>query len=72
MPSPTDSIEVRHTIFSPLTLSLDANGSFGVAQGTVALMEGNVSIKFKEAKDIQTLKPYLKQNKEGWYYETSF
>ena len=72
VPSPTEKVSVSHSIFSPLGLTLDANGTFGEAQGEVSLLEGSLRVNLVEAKEISTLKPYLKQDEEGWYYETSF
>jgi len=72
VPSKIDKVFASHNIFSPLSLSLDGNGSFGVAEGTLSLMDSTLNVKLVEAKEIATLKPFMKQNEEGWYYETSF
>lgn len=72
VPSAITELSASHSIFSPLSLALDANGSFGRAEGELSLLEGTVRVDLVESKDISTLKPYLKQDEKGWYYETSF
>jgi len=72
VPKNIEKVFASHNIFSPFSLSLDANGSFGVAKGRLSLVDNNVSVKLVEANDIDTLKPFMKQDEEGWYYEASF
>lgn len=72
VPSSITEVAASHNIFSPLSLSLDANGSFGVAEGELSLLDGTLRVDLLETKEISTLKAYLKQDEKGWYYETSF
>ena len=72
VPSKTKEAVFTYQIFSPLTVSLDANGSFGHAQGVIALDEKKVHIDFLKAKEIGMIQPFLKKGEKGWFYEKSF
>ena len=66
------TIRVKHSILMPLKILIAGTGSFGEAQGEVALKEQKVHIDILKAKEIQPIQSFLKRNKKGWYYETSF
>jgi hypothetical protein len=51
---------------------VDAEGSFGGMTGTIDLNARTVHLDFNESKQIEMLKPQLKQSEKGWFYETSF
>jgi hypothetical protein len=72
VPSKTKEAVFTYQIFSPLTVSLDANGSFGHAQGVIALDEKQVHIDFVKEKEIDMIRPFLKKGEKGWFYEKSF
>ncbi len=61
-----------HTITSPLSISIDANGSFGLINGEIGIKDKKIHIDFIETKDMNMLKPMLTKNKKGWFYEKSF
>jgi len=63
---------VKHQLFSPMSLALDANGSFGQIVGNVDLMQGTVHIDFVDTKDISMIQPSLTKGEKGWVYEKSF
>lgn len=63
---------VKHQIFSPMSLTLDANGSFGQIVGNVDLMQGSVHIDFVNTKDISMIQSSLTKGEKGWVYEKSF
>jgi len=72
VPSLTKEAIFSHTILAPLTVSVDANGSFGSVEGEISLKDENVHIKFIEAKEIGMLKDVLKKDEKGWFYEKAF
>ena len=72
IPQETTSAVLRHSIRSPLDVSVVASGSFGSLTGNIDLNERKVHLDFNESKNIQMLKPALKKSEKGWVYETSF
>jgi hypothetical protein len=72
--APTHMKEATATyaLWDPLHISIHAEGSFGGLDGAVALADKTLRLDFNESKGIEMLKPKLKQDKKGWYYETSF
>jgi len=77
IPAFTKEAHVKHQLFNPMTLTLDANGSFGEIVGNVDLMHRTVHMDFVDTKDISMIQPSLvkgiKTNgKKGWIYEKSF
>ena len=72
MPQETEQAVAVYSIFSPLGVSLEASGSFGGMEGFADLREKKVRLDFNESKKIEMLKPQLKQDEKGWFYETSF
>ncbi len=72
--TPTEISEVvaSHGIWMPLKINIYAEGSFGKAEGHINIDEKNMRLDFNESKGIEMLKPNLKQDEKGWYYETSF
>ena len=72
VPASIQEATLTHTLFMPLSVSVDANGSFGQVEGKVNLLEGTTHLDFTKATDIKTLKSFLKKNEKGWYYEGSF
>lgn len=71
-PTQINEVSVVHALWSPLKLTLDAKGSFGGMHGTINLTGKTARLDFNETKNIQMLKANLKEDEEGWYYETSF
>ena len=71
-PQQTDKAILSHAILSPFEASVHAEGSFGIIEGSVDLKERKLHINFTETKEIEMIKPQLKKDQKGWYYETSF
>lgn len=71
-PQQTHKAVFSHSVLSPLEASVDAEGSFGVIEGSVNLKERKLHINFSEVKEIEMIKSELKKDEKGWYYETSF
>ena len=71
-PTQTEHATVAHAVWNPLNISVEAQGSFGSLNGAVALADKTLRLDFNESKGIEMLKPKLKKDEKGWYYETSF
>lgn len=72
-PKSINNLNARYSILNPLKVELDGDGSFGVLDGEVRLIERKVEILFPVAKDLKTIQKFLKKNKEkGWLYETNY
>jgi len=72
MPQETQQAVIVYSVLSPLKISIEASGSFGGMDGLADLRERKVRLDFNESKNIGMLKPQLKQDEKGWFYETSF
>ena len=72
IPALTQKAILTYHLFSPMSISLDANGSYGKAMGIVSLDEQKIHIDFNDTKKIETIKPFLRKGKKGWFYEKSF
>ncbi|RUM67109.1 MAG: hypothetical protein DSZ06_01950 [Sulfurospirillum sp.] len=72
VPAQTKEAVLTHQIFSPLTVSVDANGTFGYVEGSIDLSSKQVHIDFVKEKEIEMIKPFLQKGKKGWFYEKSF
>jgi len=70
LPTEITTVKATHSILSPLNINLYAE--FGNVEGFVHLNDRSVRLDFNESKGIEMLKPNLKQDEKGWYYETSF
>ena len=63
---------VSHGIWAPLKLKLEAEGAFGRLDGDVDIKKQYLRVDFNDSKGIEMLKPTMKKDEKGWYYETSF
>lgn len=72
LPQEIKIADARYSILSPLEVLVNANGSFGAIAGNIDLSKGQMRLDFNESKNIEILKPQLKKDDKGWYYETSF
>ena len=72
VPATIKEASLTHNIFSPNTLSVDANGSFGLVEGEINMMPKKVRIDFVEVDDISMIKSDLTKDEKGWFYEKSF
>ncbi len=67
-----DVLHARYHLGDPLDLKIEASGDFGTAKGGIDLRKRVLRLRFIDAKKIDALRPWLKQDKEGWYYEKQF
>ncbi len=67
-----DTIRARYDLSDPLHIKIEASGDFGKAKGLYDLRKRLLHLRFIDAKKIDALRPWLKQDKEGWYYEKQF
>jgi hypothetical protein len=73
VPKELNNLTTVHSIINPLNIKIDGEGSFGTLDGRVHLLERKIEILFPVAKDIKTIKKFLKKDKQkGWYYETNY
>jgi len=72
LPAKTEKVSFKYTVFSPSSVSIDANGTFGSAEGILTLDEKKLHLDFIETQEIEILKPFLEKNEKGWFYEKSF
>jgi hypothetical protein len=72
VPATTKEASFTHSILSPLSVSLDANGSFGAIEGTVDLVNKDMRIDFVEVGDMDMIQSHLTKDEKGWFYEKSF
>lgn len=72
VPQEIEQASASHSLFSPLNVFVEASGSFGGMEGSIALNERKVHLDFNESKNLDMLKPQLKKTEKGWVYETSF
>ena len=72
-PKAIDELKAKYSVLDPLHVNINALGSFGTASGAVSLKDRVVHVDFPVAKDIQTIKKFLRKDKTGgWYYETNY
>jgi len=67
-----DNFKAKHTLLKPYIVKLDANGTFGSAHGYANLKERILHIDIVDAKNISSIKKFLKRGEKGWYYESKF
>ncbi len=72
MPAKTTELVLTHHLFSPLTVAVDANGTFGAIEGAIQLGDNTVRLNFVEEKEIGMILPLLKKDEKGRYYEKTF
>jgi uncharacterized membrane protein len=72
VPALTQQAHIVHSILTPLTLTVDANGSFGKIVGDIDVQERKIHIDFVETKDISMIQSSLTKSEKGWIYEKSF
>ena len=64
---------ISYSVFAPFKANIEAKGSFGLLEGSVNLSEKNVRLDFNETtKELDAIRPNLKKDEKGLYYETSF
>jgi len=72
VPAKTTELMLTQYLFSPLTIAIDANGTFGVIEGELQLGDNTVRLNFVAEKEIDMILPLLKKDEKGRYYEKSF
>ncbi|MEF3192523.1 MAG: hypothetical protein K6347_08295 [Campylobacterales bacterium] len=76
VPGEIDSIELSHTLWSPLTLNIQGIGDFGTIHGTIDLMEKKIVLLLEPSALAMTrYRPLLmkfKRTKEGLVYESVY
>ncbi len=72
-PKSISKLDATYSILNPLNIKINAEGSFGVLDGDVKLLKRKVEITFPVAKELKSVKKFLKKDPvKGWYYETDY
>jgi len=72
-PKIVNQLIATYSILNPLKIKIKGEGSFGILDGEVALLDRKVEILFPVPKELKTIKKFLKKDKKkGWFYETSY
>ena len=72
-PKAINSLSASYSIVDPIKINLKGEGSFGIMNGAVTLLDRKINILFPVPKEINTFKKFLKKDKtKGWYYETTY
>lgn len=71
-PASISHIAITHSLLHPQTFYIEAEGSFGKAEGTLSLATRTLHLDLVETGKIDTVKNLLKHGEEGWYYESTF
>jgi hypothetical protein len=72
LPSKANKIVLNNNILSVNTILVDANGSFGVVNGSIDIFNRKIALVFTEKGEIDMIKSYLLKSEKGWSYEASF
>ena len=72
VPAATKEASFTHSVLTPFSVSIDANGSFGAIEGKVNIVNKDVRIDFVEVGDISMIQSLLTKDEKGWFYEKSF
>jgi len=73
LPKEISSLTLHHTLLHPFVCSLEAEGTFGKAEGTIDLKTHHIHIDFVEEQPaLKKIQSNLKKGEKGWYYESSF
>lgn len=72
LPTQIEKASATHSVLMPMEVSLDARGAFGGAEGTMTLSDRLLRVDFNDTQKLEMLKPRLKNDEKGWYYETAF
>lgn len=72
VPAITKKTSFTHNILTLLSVSIDANGSFGVLDGEINMVNKDMHIDFVDVGDISMIKSLLMKDEKGWFYEKSF
>jgi hypothetical protein len=72
-PKEIHNLSAKYSILNPLNLTLKGDGSFGTLDGAVNLKNRKIEVLFPVAKELKSVKKFLKNDKtKGWYYETNY
>ncbi len=70
-----EQARITHHLFSPMSLSIDATGSFGSLQGSIDLLERKILLTIQASPLLQKktlLIRMLQKTKEGYVYAKTF
>jgi hypothetical protein len=71
-PKSIKNLSVTFSILKPYKIAIEGDGSFGSVTGGLYFDRHKLLLRFKNIKDIQAFKKFLKKDKKGLYYEKSY
>jgi len=72
-PKVINNLKATYSVLNPLKVTLNGEGSFGTLDGVVTPLKRHIEILFPVAKELKTIKKFLKHDKtKGWYYEKNY
>jgi len=63
------NLVIEHNILHPYRLNIVAYGNFGIAKGAFNIKNMTIKLYIIKTNNIESIKRYLKKDKNGWYYE---
>lgn len=77
VPRSIDRLKITYALYDPLHVRLQGSGAFGSLEGSVALLDRNISMTLMPSEALLGKKPFwlskLKKDPEGGYrYETTY
>ena len=63
-----DDAMLNYSVVTPLVAQIDMNGSMGVTEGYVEILERSVRLDIFEPKETHAIEKYLTKEGKGWYY----
>lgn len=72
LPASVVRLVLTHSLMHPETVYIEAEGSFGKAEGTLSLQTRKLHLDLVKTGKIETVRNLLKHGKQGWYYESTF
>jgi hypothetical protein len=72
LPTKIEKQQFTYSVFDPRHIQIEVEGSFGVATGTIDLVERKVHIDFEKSAKLGSFRSQLKHGEEGWYYESTY
>ena len=62
-------MQLSYALWDPRHIKIEAEGNFGKIIGDFNLQKQILRLRWIKIGAINSLKPYLKRDKKGWYYE---
>jgi len=70
-PFKTLNIKISHNIFSPTTLNVTAKLGELLKEAKVKMIDNKIRVYIKDIDGMKYIAPFMRKDKQGWYYETN-